>query len=261
MWKICVMAAGLGLLVGCGGAEEANETPEINAEPVEVGTAYNLTITQDEARTKYYALPVTAGATYSIDVINDASSSNMISVQLLATGFEREVLGRQRMVSFDYEANETGELLIKIEGSSRAFFRYLLTVHPSVDDGLVQDDASYEPNNSRYAAYPIVNGAEYASTLDQNDDVDWYALNVVRGDSVTLVLTNDVASTSFLHPQLFDQNGLPLTRAFVVSPHTGGLNEQVTVDFTGRVFLKIEGQSPGTPHRYSFNMTLAANGG
>ncbi len=250
----------VGLLSACGGSEESGNSSDINAQPLEVGTVYNLTITQDEEQTKYYSLPVTVGATYSIDVINDISSSNMISVQLMATGFEREVLGRSRMISFDYDANNDGELLIKVEGSSRAFFRYQLMPRPSVADGLVQDDASYEPNNSRYAAYPIINGAQYSSTLDQNDDFDWYALEVVSGDEISLMVSNNIAGTSFLHPQLFDDSGNPLTREFVVS-HTTDLNESINVDYTGQVFLRLKGQSPGTPHRYLFSMTLAVNGG
>ena len=248
------------LLPACGAGGESDSTNSVNAQALDVGKAYNLTITQDEEQTKYYSLPVTAGASYSIDVINDISSSNMISVQVMATGFAREVLGVRRMISFDYDASEDGELLIRVEGSSKAFFRYLLTAHPSVDDGLDQDDASYEPNNSRNAAYPIINGAQYSSTLNQNDDYDWYALDVVSGDTITLTIANDIASTSFLHPQLYDQNGNPLTQKFVVS-HTEDLNEQIAVDYTGRVFLKLVGQSLGRPHRYTLSMSLAAKGG
>lgn len=260
MHKAFLLGMGLSLLAGCGGSEESGNSSDISAEPLEVGKAYNLTITQDEEQTKYYSLQVTTGASYSIDVINDLSSSDIITVQLMADGVDPEVLSRGRMISFDYAASENDELLIKVKGSSRAFFRYHLMAHPSVDDGLVQDDALYEPNNSRNAAYPIINGAQYSSTLNQNDDFDWYALNVVSGDAITLIVSNDISSTSFLFPQLYDENENPLTRKFVVS-HVEDLNERINVDYTGRVFLRLNGQSLGTPHRYSFSMMLAANGG
>jgi len=246
-------------LSACGGSDgESSKPSDINAQTLEIGKSYNLTITANEGTIKYYSLPVIAGSSYSIDVINDGSSSNHITVQVMATGFGPEVLGVRRMISFDYDANENDDLLIKVRGSSKAFFRYHLTAHPSVNDGLVHDDASYEPNNSKNAAYPIINGAQYSSTLNQNDDYDWYALDVVNGDTVTLVISNSIASTSFLFPQLFDRNGNPLTQQFVVS-HTENLNEQINVDYTGPVFLKLYGQSLGTPHRYSFNMTLSVN--
>lgn len=246
------------LLSACNPSEESENSGGINAQEIEAGKSYNLTITEHAETTKYYSLPVAGGSAYSIDMMNDLASSNTISVQLMADGFEREVLSEGRMISFDYAPSQTGELLIKVTGSSRAFFRYHLTAHPSVDDGLVQDDASYEPNNSRYAAYPIVNGAQYHSTIDMGDDFDWYALDVVNGDSITLWASNDIASTSFLRTQMFDQDGLPLTQEISIS-HTSDLSTQVVATYTGRVYVKFKGTSPSTPHRYDFSLTLSTN--
>lgn len=246
------------LLSACNPAEEGDNSGDINPEGIEVGKSYNLTITEQEEKSKYYSLPVAADRAYSIDVMNDLASSNTISVQLMADGFEREVLSEGRMISFDYAPSQTGELFIKITGSSRAFFRYHITAHPSVDDGLVQDDASYEPNNSRYAAYPVINGAQYHSTIDMGDDFDWYTLDVVSGDTITLWASNDIASTSFLRAQMFDHDGLPLTQEISIS-HTTDLSTQVAASYTGRIYVKFHGTSPGTPHRYDFSLTLSAN--
>ncbi len=246
------------LLSACNPAEEGENSGDINPEGIVVGKSYNLTITEHEEKTKYYSLPVAGNSAYSIDVMNDLASSNTISVQLMADGFEREVLSEGRMVAFDYAPSQTGELLIKVTGSSRAFFRYHITAYPSVDDGLEQDDASFEPNNSRYVAYPIVNGAQYHSTIDMGDDFDLYALDVVSGDTITLWASNDIASTSLLRAQLFDQEGLPLTQELSFS-HTTDLNTQVVADYTGRVYVKFTGTSPGTPHRYDFSLTLSTN--
>ena len=256
-----LMILPLALLLSACAPEEGDESGnDIVPQSLEVGQAYNLTITEHEDTTKYYSIPVTAGKSYSIDVRNDLSSSNLISVQLIAAGFQREVLSKGRMISFDYAADQAGSLLIKVEGSSRAFFRYHITAHPSVDDGLVQDYALYEPNNSKNAAYPVINGAQYSSSVDMADDFDWYALDVVSGDTLTLWISNSIASAGHLHPQLYDNQGLPLSQENVVS-HTTDLNVQHVIGYTGRVFLKIEGQSPGTPYVYDFSMTLAANGG
>jgi len=102
--------------------------------------------------------------------------------------------------------------------------------------------------------------AQYSSSIDMADDFDWYALDVVSGDTVTLWVSNSIASTGHLHPQLYDDQGLPLSQEYVVS-HTTDLNVQHTINYTGRVFLRIEGQSPGAPYVYDFSMILAANGG
>lgn len=255
-YKLFFIYSVIFLMSACGESADINKPGNITTQSIGLSEINNFTITADEDPVKYYSLQTQAGISYSIDIINDASSSNMITVEIINTGYSPVVLTRMRMISFDYDALETTQLKIKVKGSSKAFFRYEITAHLSTTDGLEQDDTSYEPNNSKNSAYPVINGALYSSNLSQNDDFDWYSLTIIKGDSVTLFIANSISSTSFLNAQLFDENKNPISQKFIIS-HTSDLSEQLTIDYTGLIFIKFYGQSPSTPHSYNFSLTLS----
>lgn len=244
------LSAFLAACGGGGGGSDSSPSSETVSANLTLGESQDFELITKDAG--FYSLAVEAGNSYSIDVINLVSSDNSITITF---NDESESVADGLMASFDYVATQSGTVTVKIDGSSSGSFYYRISPHLSTASGLSHDDVYYEPNNSQNAAYPVENGSPYSSELGLYDDFDWYSIDVVSGDTVTLNVSNDVASASLLKVQAFNNDGSPLSQVYTVS-HTADLSEELSVTQTGKFFVKIEGQSQGADHSYDFSLSL-----
>ncbi|WP_018417348.1 hypothetical protein [Teredinibacter turnerae] len=236
---------------GSAGTENTGNN-QVTTQAIQVGEAYQVTLNEDEEK-KRFSVPLQIGSSYSVRVINREESSGIVTVKLLETTLS-ESLSPGRVATFDHDALLDDELVLEVEGTSSSFYRFTIQVFPSTDEGLAQD-SGFEPNDSRNAAYPMISGGEYTSYLGLYDDVDWFSLETVSNDLVSLHISNDPTSNSRLVVQLFDDFGDPLSQQFIVS-HTEDLNEQITALESGKLFVSVKGQSRGTDHTYSISMSI-----
>jgi hypothetical protein len=184
----------------CGESLEPNDTASSACDiPLDVVTVSGLA---DGDEIDAFAFGGLAGHTYTMDLVaTGACSSFGISssvtlerdgqspLQLLAASSQ----GTTR-VAREITPAADGRVVIVIEGGCG----YELAVWRSIADGLQQDPASLEPNNSPSTATPLVLDTFVTSVVAAaSDPRDFFALDVSAGDTYTLDLMATGACSSF----------------------------------------------------------------
>lgn len=252
--RFSTVALIVSLISACGGGGGGSPNgPTMSSIPLSVGEGQVYILNdQDYERYSFLAL---ANTRYSIDVTNLEASSGQIRVEIEGVS-ARRVLSVNTITSFDFSSEAQTEVVLRVDGLSNAFFRYDISVHYGTDDGL-EHDAHYEPNNSLYAAYPLISGATYNSRLARYDDYDWYSIDVVAGDTLSVELVSDPASVAYsLYWQAFNEDGHPLIAEQHVSRGNAGSRE-IAITETGRIFMRVKGGNPGVDMIYSIRGSIS----
>lgn len=151
-----------------------------------------------------YAVDVLEGQTYTVmtTFTNGISTGAGTELQLsvsddLGTLFVNEQsIAYEQTTYNEITPQQTGKLYIALFSPRAAqdrYYGYQLTVLPAADNGLVQNDLSYEPNNSATTAYPINLETLYTSDLQDGteDHMDFYSIDVTAGETYSVMLSND----------------------------------------------------------------------
>ena len=164
-----------------GSGDDAGDSPE-TALLVVPGSYTGFLLDNDNY--DWYTFDVIAGQLINAQLSSAPEATFLITLKNPSGGTEgsAEEIDGGRVIS--YAADATGRWYLRVQ-RDRGFGDYALAF--SVQN---QDDAGsgQDAGNCRYAALTIVPG-QYSGYLQDNDDEDWYAINVTAGQRVTVQLT------------------------------------------------------------------------
>ncbi len=250
-------------LIGCGGGgdDPSQEVPSDESKAINVSSPYEGTI-ERTIQLQYFSFTPEAGLSYSIDISNQESSSGSLFAGLLES--DRSKLTEETLVlksstkSIDYYAESNSPILIGVRASGNTFQRFLITVHPSTDDGLVHDQTNLEPNNSLNAAFPMIDQVLYQTDFSKYDDADYYRVEVSSGQTVDFYLENKTeSSTLFL--EIYDEDGLPITDR-IFSSGSVRAEHSVTSSYDGNIYAAVTQSSPNNNVNYTIQSVVFDRG-
>jgi hypothetical protein len=262
----------LGACGGGSGSDSNNANPvnvpagaTLNAYSLELSKSYEFAQYQadNNAGSVYYPVQLTEGKTYTVYVDSSSASTGTMIPQLMDNNFapltgDREnwaSSGGSDMVVFDYKATRTGIFYIKsVILNPDKFARYTLTVYPSVDNGLIQDSVTYEPNNSFNTAYLLKSGDNISSVVSGKDNTDFYRIEVKAGQKIDLTFTNLIQNYNSFWVKLYDAQQQPLTGDIMVVASAPKI-QSWTANYTGSLYINV---NRGFVNSYSFNYLLSA---
>ncbi len=119
-----------------------------------------------------------------------ASDANLVNSTIKLDFFSGATAIQSNSVETSYTAlvqvinNYANPLLLKMKGkSSTALYRYDLEVFQGLEEGLVQDDTSFEPNDYQEISYTIAPNIVYSTKVKALDDPrDWYVIKNAKKD-------------------------------------------------------------------------------
>lgn len=209
---------------------------------------------------KRFSLQALAGSEYSIDISNHTDSQTAVTAKLRTeycpdnvVGARQHTIPRQSTRSFEYNATANCEFIIDIESTSP--HRLIINVHLSVDGGLIQDQSSHEPNNTPNSAFPIEGGAQYSSTMGSYDDVDYFSMPVIAGQTISLTVPNhNSPADNPLRLEVLNNTLNPLTQQLISSGNTA-INTSINPGYTGKMYFRFFQSTEGNSRTYSFSAT------
>ncbi len=236
---------------------EPNNTVSM-ATPLLLQTPVTSELTGNEDYLDYYTLDVVAGETYSVSLSNLATSYSHIylvinngAADLVLEGdnnYMRVVKATNKF--YEFTATQSGPLTLKIypEGGyiAQNYF-YQLAIYPAIDKGLIQDDLSFEPNNTASMATSVSLQTLVSSELSGGVDyVDYYSLDVVAGQTYNMMLSNLAVSYAHLYLVINDgSTNLVLEGSNAYMAVEKGITEiyEFKPIKSGRITIKINSSS------------------
>lgn len=181
------------------------------AASIDVGTVVESALEDDGYDTKdCYAIMLERDVDYTLDfmVTNDIGTDAYGHVYLEAKSRDGHTLLQQQHLEghlrayYDMKAAADGEVELCITaGSGTRLYSYQFRVDPDRDHGLVQDSATYEPNNSAATAALVQTGTVIDSALEGNisDARDCFAFDLDAGVTYTISMrvTNDTGTDAY----------------------------------------------------------------
>lgn len=151
-----------------------------------------------------YVADVLQGQTYTVmtTFTNGTSTGAGTDLQLTVSDDLGALLVNEQSIAYaqttynEITPLQTGKLYIALYSPRVAqdrYYGYQVSILPAADNGLIQDDQSYEPNNSASTAYPIELETLYTTNLQNGteDHMDFYAVDVTTGETYSVMLAND----------------------------------------------------------------------
>jgi len=194
----------------------------------------------------YYKILLTAGKTYSIDLIGMVqgedydlylynSSQSMIKFSNIGSNFDE---------SMDYTPTVTGTYYLKVMpytiSSTSPHHNYELMTY-------FQDcpPDSYEPNDGKKAATPITAGNTISATLNVIYDEDWFAFDTTKTGKLNVTLKS-IPSDCDYDLEVYRDDGITLIDG---SYSSLSYDEKITrlIDTPGRYYIRVYHASGANP--------------
>ncbi len=190
------------------------------------------------------------------------NKSGSVRNEILLETYEGETLKESyklppsytRIYQINKESNEATHLLIK-GAATWHDYTFSFENFPGLEEGLVQDSTTFEPNDHQALAYKVENNTLYHSRANPlNDPVDWYLIqNAKEGKDYYLEFTSDPNNgtsgyTKYITLEYYDADGQYITEASgtnTVTTETGfSYTNKITAPKDGNIYLKV------TPHYF-----------
>ena len=210
---------------------------------------------------------VKAGNDYYLEF--DAASGNPTSSsdQLQITIYdEADVLydadldeGSKKRVSL--RPTLDGKLYIYIRGEDSALtYDYDFKVYPGFSEGTVQNPQTFEPNDFKKIATPIVFDTVYASGIKKGDYTDWYVIDGVKaGNEYYLEFDtasgNPTSSYEQLQVSVYDDSEAEFSLIYDADYNeASSYNPSFSPQVDGNIYLYIRGENSALAYEYSFSI-------
>jgi subtilisin family serine protease len=195
--------------------------------------------TADEsAGSDYYRIFLSAGKTYSIDLIGMAegedydvylydNTRNILGVSNIGGNYDEEI---------EYTTTEAGMYYLQVMpytySSTSAHHNYQLVVYS-------QDcpPDSYEPNDGRLVATPITAGNTIAATINVNTDEDWFVLDTAKIGKLNVTLKSIPTDCDY-DLEVYESDGTTL----IDGSYSSSCNdEKITkiINETGKYYIRV----------------------
>ena len=214
--------------------------------------ALEETISSNLVESEYvdvYSFDTISGKTYALNVVNNASSFDVLNYSLGDyadfTKFQSgQPIQKGNRIDVDFTATATGKAVVHLQGRTGfKGYQYSVTAMPSTKDGLVQDKTSFEPNNTPSTAFPINLEQTITSKLSNDEAFDYYSFEAVAGETYAIDIQNLASSADLLSYQigsaavadeLLKQQNIDIGKSSSMS---------FTATTTGTVVLKLHGST------------------
>lgn len=254
-------------LVGCGGGSGGgkSDSEEQNIEKT-VEAEVDVTSLTPQREVSHF---MTVNPTDSLHKYSYKSDENQ-TVSLRVTVIEGPNGGRRSSLNVDIQSNlgrtisfesvfndnsyvkditvsKDEELLIKISSYGvfkEEYYEYSIEILPETDNGLIQDDEYFEPNNTQATAYPLALSTLITSELliGSIDQYDTYSIDLKGGINYTVSMINQYGNghttTGGLRLEVFDKNKNPLLSVVDFHQYQGG-HFVLSPTLDGKYFVRI----------------------
>ena len=261
-----LMIAVIGL-TGCGTDDNGEETNTKQSNKTNINLDKDYTGSLENSSIQSYVLDnVKKGNSYYFHILNKGdknSNPSLTEVQFSINdenGFIKndEIDVRHPEKTYEITAEKDGKLYIEFKGDSDGS-RYQFDIKPSFDDGLVQDQNTYEYNNFRSVAYPIELQTTYKSSVTYTSDVDdWYVLKNISSSQehffhlINLGDRNENTYSTELQYEIYDSDGK------ITSGSLGTPNKEETISFTplndSNVYIRFTANHFHPSGKYEFDV-------
>ncbi len=249
---------------------EPNNTVS-TAYPLTLGEEWTSRITALQADfVDCYRFDVEAGITYSLvmDRVSGptayGTSDNLFYEVTTDSGImllESSNIGSDAAVYHEMAVDTSEVATLCIEGGAHdAQYDYTLRIDEDWAHGLVQDDVTYEPNNTVATAYPVSLGTDWSSrfTTSEADYVDCYRFGVAAGTTYTLTVEEVSGPTAYgtsdnLFYELTTESGVLLVPEDNIGNNSAN-TEEFVADVTELATLCLRGGATGTQYDYAFRI-------
>jgi len=174
-----------------------------------------------------YAIDVLEGQTYTVmtTFANGTSTGAGTDLQLTVSDDLGALFVNEQSIAYaqttynEITPQQTGKLYIALYSprvAQHRYYGYQLSVVPAADNGLIQDNLSFEPNNSASTAYGIDLETLYTSELEDGteDHMDFYTIDVTAGETYSIMLANDtgmrIGAYNFVYLTVRESDGTVL---------------------------------------------------
>ena len=241
------------------GEYEPNDTPYIAASIPLQKTVINSLSENDMV--DYYTLDVIAGRYYAIELTNVASSYDKLTLKVgnevdLTKYLNVKTIYRGGTQYHEFLAEKDGKVFIEVGSVSYNKyhnFSYKLRLLPATGQGLIQNEQTFEPNNTQHTAYNVDIGPFYATGIEGGsngeDHIDVYSFEAKTGVSYSVgvhsisgnlyVYVGNESSLSAYYSPNFVSLGRGSTRYYTVTPLEDG-----------KVYLTVRSDNAGFYDRY-----------
>jgi len=205
----------------------------------------------------YYAYKVQANHSYTLETIQisgDYGSPKNLEVRILNEE-EAELLTPQYtdfpLKTFTLTSQTTGWIFINLFSSGPSSHIFKLRFLKSTDDGLTHDNTTYEPNNTKYTAYPATLNQSYTSSINASDPVDTYVLPVTNGQKLTLQLQDLGGSSGYYYWKVYDENDVVYQTDMRI--YNGSSTKSLSLDIVAskKLYIKVFDYGTAESHRYT----------
>jgi subtilisin family serine protease len=213
------------------------------SQPISVGTIFGTV--EEVSTSDFYAVNLTAGVTYSLDLLGIAAGQDYDLYLYNSSGaLERFSFNSSNYdENIEYTPSTTGISYVEVKpyllSTSTAGKNYQLMIYPSNTP-----PDSYEPNDDIKTATPITSGSKVSANLNINVDEDWYVLDTPKTGKLNVTLKNIPLDCDY-DIQLYKDNNYLLGGSYT----RGNTDEKITclVNTPGKYYLRIYNSSGYNP--------------
>ena len=220
----------------------------------------------------YFGFEAVQGKTYTIEVDNKGTSAGDLSYRVgTSTSLDSYIkatdIAKSRKSVLSFTATDTGRTVVRFEGrvywSNPGHYHnydYSFRVLPSVEDGLIHDPITHEPNDAVALAYPVEIGESITSKLSADEFYDYFSFEAEAGKSYTIEVDNKGTSAGDLSYRVGTSTSLD---SYIKATDIAKSRKSVlsfTATDTGRTVVRFEGRvywsNPGHYHNYDYTFTI-----
>lgn len=213
-WNLLLL--GIVMLAACGGGNDSSD-PSNSEDYQQLNLSENQEFTISSESNRLHLIKTSKDKSYVVDVINSEASYSTIFARLLDASLvpitDKAIIIDSNIYTFSYKSNTGEDVYLEISPSTtNRNFRYFVELNHSTEDGLIHNDATFEPNNALLSAYSILADTPYESTLSQYDFYDYYSLPVLNGQSIEIEVINNSDRLGNLWLSIMDDAGVNLKK-------------------------------------------------
>lgn len=259
---------------------EPNNTPS-TAAPLILQSRQSGELEGTEDHADYYSVETVGDEIYTAELTFNEGTATGANTELrvrIDSGDDAVVLPEQKVSwhqtgYFELAAKNNSPLIVKIfpgEVAEYRRFQYTLTFLPAAGNGLVQDVATYEPNNSPTTAYPIALGQVINSELTAvylpeyptgtEDHFDFFSVPVVAGGvydlNISSLVSPTVGASKELRVAVTSSHGSILLGEKIV-PYSGTGSYQFAALQNGLAIVKVYSDRNFYAKYYQYRFSIA----
>jgi hypothetical protein len=191
-----------------------------SAYPIEINKVHKSSLLANTDYEDVYVIDGKAGYSYTLDIINNKISSSAINVKVIEANTNELLINGYSYESYDIDIESVKAWTFDMGIKDSKIYIYLWSDDKtkqndytiainSNDEGLVHDTTTYEPNQLKPDAYPLLVGVDtttISSKLEILDSNDSFVFNAPANSKYKLTITNKDTGYSSINISAYQAN-------------------------------------------------------